>query len=87
LSGQFLQGTLFTAVDAIPGAIVRHTLTLKCNELGKFLQLFFTASKILKMYVVQRFELFPIILYCNFFDFACNFLLQFLSSITQNVKV
>jgi len=38
LSGQFLQGNLFAAVDAILGAIITshtHTHTPKCNETAK----------------------------------------------------
>jgi len=48
-----------------------------------------TASEIRRICLVRRFKLVPGILYCNFFLFTCNFLLQLLSSrpIEQNVKV
>jgi len=58
---------------------------------GKFLQFFLqlrTVSEIRRIYVVRCFKLVAGILYCTFFSFTYNFVLQLLSSrpIAQNVK-
>jgi len=68
----------------------RLSVYMHKSSLGQLLQLFLqlrTTSLILRIYVVQCFKLVPRLLYCNFFLFYVQLLLQLLSSIAQNVKV
>jgi len=54
---------------------------------ASFCNFFLQLPKYSKSYVVQCFQLFPGILYCNFFDFSVQFFTAILSSIARNEKV